>query len=102
VSGVARANGFTAWRMLGKFFKRNFRNICAKNIHRTKLCLTNSFMIYASGETPMIGDRIKDKQGNRATVIDIEGSRIMIRWDEGVVGMEYASDEFTLIARATK
>jgi hypothetical protein len=59
-------------------------------------------MIYASGETPMIGDRIKDKQGNRATVIDIEGSRIMIRWDEGVVGMEYASDEFTLIARATK
>jgi hypothetical protein len=59
-------------------------------------------MIYASGETPMIGDRIKDKQGKQATVIDIEGSRIMIRWDEGVVDMEYASDEFTLIARATK
>jgi hypothetical protein len=57
---------------------------------------------YASGEAPMIGDRIKDRQEREAKVIDLEGSRIMIRWDEGVVGMEYPSEEFTLIATATK
>ncbi len=54
---------------------------------------------YANGEMPMIGDRIKDQKGRQAKVIDLEGSRIIIRWDEGVVGMEYASEEFTLIER---
>ncbi len=59
-------------------------------------------MPYASGEMPLIGDRIKDQKGRQATVIDLEGSRIVIRWDDGVVGMEYASEVFTLTARGSK
>ncbi len=49
-------------------------------------------MPYASGEMPMIGDRIKDRQERQAEVIDLEGPRIMIRWAEGVVGVEYHSE----------
>ena len=59
-------------------------------------------MLYASGEMPMIGDRIKDNGGQQATVIAFRGSRIIVRWDKGVVGMEYASEGFTLIARAAE
>jgi hypothetical protein len=58
---------------------------------------------YASGETPMYGDRIKDKQGRQATVRDLlPDDEILIQWDEGVVEMEYPAGHFTLIARATK
>lgn len=57
-------------------------------------------MPYASGEMPMIGDRIKDNQGRQAKVIDLEGSGIRVRWNEGVVGIEYPSDEFFLVEGA--
>ena len=57
-------------------------------------------MPYASGEVPKIGDRIEDKQGRRAKVTDIDGTRVTIRWDQGVISMDYASEEFTLIARS--
>lgn len=56
-------------------------------------------MPYASGEMPWVGDRIKDKQGRQATVTDVERSRILIRWDDGVVSLEYPCEEFVLIAR---
>lgn len=60
-------------------------------------------MLYASGETPMFGDRIKDKQGRQATVRDLlPDGEILVRWDEGVVEMEYPANKFTLTARATK
>ena len=56
-------------------------------------------MPYASGEMPVVGDRIKDQKGREAKVTDVEGNRILIRWDEGVVSMEYACEEFFLLAR---
>ena len=59
-------------------------------------------MPYATGETPMIGDRIKDKQGQQAKVNQLEGDKIMIQWDEGVLALEYPPDDFFLVARAKK
>lgn len=56
-------------------------------------------MAYASGEMPVVGDRIKDQKGREAKVTDVEGARILIRWDEGVVSMEYSCEDFVLIAR---
>ena len=56
-------------------------------------------MPYATGEMPMVGDRIKDQKGREAKVTDVEGARILIRWAEGVVSLEYACEEFVLIAR---
>jgi hypothetical protein len=57
-------------------------------------------MPYASGETPMVGDHIKDEQGRQGKVTDVEGSRILIRWDEGVVSLEYPCDDFVLVTRS--
>jgi hypothetical protein len=57
-------------------------------------------MPYATGEMPMVGDRIKDQKGRQAKVTDIEGDRILIRWVEGVVSLEYACGEFALVARS--
>ena len=57
-------------------------------------------MLYASGELPQIGDRIKDHKGKYAKVIDIEGSRILIEWDEGAMDMEHPSDDFFLVETA--
>jgi hypothetical protein len=54
----------------------------------------------ASGEMPMIGDRIKDKKGRQARVTDVEGTRILIRWDEGVVSLEYPCEDFVLAERS--
>jgi hypothetical protein len=56
-------------------------------------------MRYASGEVPVIGDRIMDTGGRRATVIEIKGSLIVIKWDEGVIGFEYSSEQFSLVQR---
>jgi hypothetical protein len=56
-------------------------------------------MHYKSGEVPVIGDRVKNKDGRRATVIDLKGSLIEIKWDEGVVGLEYSSEQFALVER---
>lgn len=63
------------------------------------LDIRGNSMPYATGEMPIVGDRIKDKQGRQAKVTDVEGARILIRWDEGVVSLEYPCDSFVLIAR---
>ena len=56
-------------------------------------------MPYATGEMPVVGDRIKDHKGREAKVTEVEGDKILIRWCEGVVSLEYACDEFFLLAR---
>ena len=56
-------------------------------------------MAYSSGEMPKVGDRVKDTQGRQAKVTDVEGARILIRWDNGVVSLDYPCEEFVLIAR---
>ena len=64
-----------------------------------ELDIRGNSMPYATGEMPMLGDCIKDQKGREAKVTDVEGDRILIRWDEGVVSLEYACDEFVLLAR---
>jgi hypothetical protein len=49
---------------------------------------------------PMMGDHVEDKKRRQAKVVDLEGSKIMIRWDEGVVVMDYYPEQFTLLRRA--
>ena len=56
-------------------------------------------MPYACGEEPMIGDRIQDKQGRPGKVTDLQESRIRVRWDKGVVAIEYAPEGFSLVGR---
>jgi hypothetical protein len=48
-------------------------------------------MIYASGEIPQIGDRLEDSKERQGTIVEINDSEIIIRWDEGVVGISYPS-----------
>lgn len=63
---------------------------------------------YASDETPMPGDRIQGKTGELGTVTAIvplsrtnsELARITIRWDEGIVEIDYSqAGGFTLVSR---
>jgi hypothetical protein len=63
-------------------------------------------MLYASGEPPMIGDRISDTRGSIGTVTHITfgvgcPTELTIRWDDGIVGISYLRiEDFTLISRA--
>jgi len=65
-------------------------------------------MPYATGETPLPGDRIKDEKGRLGTVKiarnhpeDLDFGEITVTWDNGVIGMHFPSaDEFALISRA--
>jgi hypothetical protein len=57
-------------------------------------------MPYATGEMPMVGDHIKDQKGREAKVTDVEGATILIRWNEGVVSLEYPCENFALVARS--
>jgi hypothetical protein len=57
-------------------------------------------MPYSTGEMPMVGDRIKDQKGRQAKVTDVERATILIRWDEGVVSLEYPCEDFALVARS--
>ena len=68
-------------------------------------------MSYASGETPMPGDHIRNKSGRRGTVTQVEHAhrnpsvlqQITIKWDEGVVGIDYTlAGDFILISRKPK
>ena len=62
----------------------------------------SSAMSYAGGEVPMVGDRIRDPNQRTATVQQVLiGRGIGIRWDQGVISIEYPwTNQFTLIARA--
>lgn len=58
-------------------------------------------MPYIGGEIAMVGDRVKDAKGQLATVVELRGNNsFIVKWDEGVVGIEYPTEEFALVARA--
>lgn len=58
---------------------------------------------YIGGEIPKMGDRVKDANSQLATVVELgRNNHVIVKWDEGVVGIEYPAQEFTLIARALK
>lgn len=59
-------------------------------------------MSYSDGQVPIVGDRIENELGRQGIVTEaLKDGAIVIRWDEGVVAIEYDSArEFRLIARA--
>jgi hypothetical protein len=61
-------------------------------------------MPYTSGETPMVGDSIRDKGGRLGSVTAASNGGIFtISWNEGVVGADYkAAERFTLISRLSE
>jgi hypothetical protein len=61
-------------------------------------------MPYTTGETPMVGDSIRDKGGRLGTVTAASNSGIFtVSWHEGVVGADYkAAERFTLISRLSE
>ena len=65
-------------------------------------------MRYGTGETPIAGDRIKDNTGGFGTVTAVlrgtrnnpEPSQISIKWDEGIVEIDYdIAGRFALVSR---
>lgn len=51
----------------------------------------------------MVGDRVKDRKGRQATVVEVSTNyAVIVKWDEGVVGIEHPTGEFALVARAHK
>ena len=67
-------------------------------------------MHYGSGDTPMVGDRVMDSARGLGTVTGIScganigpnTARLSIKWDKGVVEIDYPSAEkFTLVSRGT-
>ena len=62
-------------------------------------------MPYATGETPAVGDYIKNQWEQPGTVTRVhaaqdEQERISVRWDDGGVDLPLAlAEEFTLISR---
>ena len=63
---------------------------------------------YDTGETPMAGDRVKDSAGGLGTVTAIcyatrnspEPSQISIKWDEGIMEIDYdGGGRFALVSR---
>ena len=59
-------------------------------------------MIYRSGEYAETGDRVKNERGELGTVVEVRALEIVIKWDKGVLQLEYPSgDSLTLVARAT-
>jgi hypothetical protein len=65
-------------------------------------------MPYASGESPEVGDYVKNKWEQPATVTAVHGVQgdhelISIRWDERAVDLpSISAAEFTLLSRQTK
>lgn len=59
-------------------------------------------MIYSSGEYAETGDLVKNERGELGTVVEVRALEIVIKWDKGVLHLEYPSgDSLTLVARAT-
>jgi hypothetical protein len=63
-------------------------------------------MPYVGGETPKLGDYVKNQYDQPGTVIRLHSAqdgknRISVRWDDGAVEAPLAyAEEFTLISRA--
>jgi hypothetical protein len=62
-------------------------------------------MPYATGETPKVGDYVKNQWEQPGTVTKVhaaqyEEERICVMWDDGGIKLIFASaEEFTLISR---
>ena len=62
-------------------------------------------MPYASGESPRVGDYVKNQWEQPGTVTEVHSAQdgqehVSIRWDDGGVDLPLASvSEFTLISR---
>lgn len=62
-------------------------------------------MSYATGETPAVGDYVKNQWEQPGTVTRVHATqdgqeRISVRWDDGGVDLPLAfAEEFTLISR---
>jgi len=63
-------------------------------------------MPYASGESPRVGDYVKNQWEQPGTVTEVHSAQdgqehVSIRWDDGGVDLPLASvREFTLISRS--
>lgn len=59
-------------------------------------------MTYASGETPMVGDRVSNNKGRIGIVTRVSDFGIFtVKWDDGIAGINYTvAERFTLISRA--
>lgn len=63
-------------------------------------------MPYASGESPKVGDYVKNQWEQPGTVTRVHSTqdgneRISIRWDDGGVDLPLAfAEEFTLVSRS--
>jgi hypothetical protein len=65
--------------------------------------------VYKTGETAMVGDRIKSELGEIAIVTEVErfgekaSDRLTIRWDQSVVAVGgYFDKEFELVSRSER
>jgi hypothetical protein len=67
-------------------------------------------MAYESGETPKVGDHVRQAGGRTGTVTDVQleqghlrgEDQISVKWDDGGVGVGMAlAREFTLMPRGT-
>ena len=64
---------------------------------------------YSNSDTPMPGDRIRNQAGKTGTVTSVlasssdpGASRITIKWDEGIIEIDYPmAEQFTLISRSS-
>jgi hypothetical protein len=61
-------------------------------------------MPYANGETPVVGDYVKNKWGIPGTVTRVHEAReghedISVRWDDGATDPLAPAKDFTLISR---
>ena len=61
-------------------------------------------MAYEYGEEPAAGDYIKSKTGRLGTVTEVKpGKNLIIKWDDGVVGISYkVAEQFELVSRSAQ
>lgn len=60
---------------------------------------------YAHGGDPMVRDRVSDKESRISMVTHVSGNhpeyeQVTIKWYDGIVGIRYSAEEFTLISKA--
>jgi hypothetical protein len=68
---------------------------------------TGEFVPYKTGETPMIGDKVEDRLGRKATVAEVQqglgqmaDDKLTVKWDESVVTIgDYPASDFLLVSR---
>jgi len=57
-------------------------------------------MPYASGEIPVVGDRIMDTNSRAGTIMSCNARIFTVNWDEGGTGIYYTvAERFSLISR---